>query len=356
VDGEVRGDAERPVAGIRDLASAGPGDLAPFFHRRYLEQGRTSRAGVLLTGRDGELRRTAEALGKDLLLADDPPYALARLLEVFYPPQTPPAGVHPTAAVDPTAQVAPTAHLGPYVVVGAESRVEDGAVLEAHTVVGRRCRVGAGSRLHPHVVLYDDTELGLRVEVHSGTVLGGDGFGYAFHGGAHHKVPQVGRVVVEDDVEIGANTAVDRAALGATRIGAGSKIDNLVQVGHNVEIGRAAILCGQVGVAGSSHLGDGVVLAGRSGVSGHLTVGDGVQIAADSVALRSVEAGEKVAGTPAVPLAQWRRQVVMLPRLQEMERRLRALEKLAKPEKKPKKPRKGPAEDPESHGGEEKGS
>lgn len=338
----MRGDAERPVSGIRDLASAGPGDLAPFLHPRYREQALASRAGAFLMGRSGDLPRTVDGLGRDLLLVEDPPYALARLLEVFHPRQTPPAGVHPTAVVDPSARVAPTAHLGPWVVVGAQSRVEDGAVLEAHTVVGRRCRVGAGSRLHPHVVLYDDTELGCRVEVHSGTVLGSDGFGYATHGGVHHKVPQVGRVVVEDDVEIGANTAVDRAALGATRIGAGSKIDNLVQVGHNVEIGRASILCGQVGIAGSTHLGDGVVLAGRSGVSGHLTVGDRVQIAADSVALRSVEAGEKVAGTPAVPMAQWRRQVVMLSRLTEMERRLRALEKL----------QRAAAADPKADGGE----
>jgi UDP-3-O-[3-hydroxymyristoyl] glucosamine N-acyltransferase len=187
--------------------------------------------------------------------------------------------------------------------------------------------VGEGAVLHPHAVLYDDTEVGSGCVIHAGAVLGADGFGYATQGGTPHKVLQIGRVVVEGDVEIGANTTIDRATLGETRIGAGTKIDNLVQVGHNVRVGRHCILCGQAGIAGSTQLGDGVVLAGQSGVSGHIQLGDRVQVAAKSAALASVEPGTVVAGIPAVELRTWRRQVALLSRLQEMSRRLRAIEK-----------------------------
>src|SRR6185295_9948094 len=181
--------------------------------------------------------------------------------------------------------------------------------------------------LHPHAVLYDGTAVGANSVVHAGAVLGADGFGYATQGGAHHKVPQIGRVVVEAEVEIGANTTIDRATLGETRIGAGTKIDNLVQVGHNVRIGRHCILCGQAGIAGSTRLGDGVVLAGQAGVAGHIELGDRVQVAAKSAALAPVAPGAVVAGIPAVDLRQWRRQVALLSRLGEMNRRLKALEK-----------------------------
>ncbi|MGH9360539.1 MAG: UDP-3-O-(3-hydroxymyristoyl)glucosamine N-acyltransferase, partial [Thermoanaerobaculia bacterium] len=181
--------------------------------------------------------------------------------------------------------------------------------------------------LHPHVVLYDRTEIGEGAVVHAGVVLGSDGFGYATHGGVHHKIPQVGRVVIEEGVEIGANSAVDRATLGETRIGRGSKLDNLVQVGHNVQVGPASVLCGQVGIAGSARLGAGVVLAGQVGVANHLELGDGTQVAAKSAVLASAPAGSRLAGIPAVELRSWRRQAVLLAKLEEMARRLRALER-----------------------------
>jgi UDP-3-O-[3-hydroxymyristoyl] glucosamine N-acyltransferase len=199
--------------------------------------------------------------------------------------------------------------------------------VHAHVVIGRGCVVGEGAVLHPQVVLYPETEIGPGSIVHAGAVLGADGFGYATSGGAHHKVPQVGRVVVEKDVEIGANSAIDRATLGETRIGEGTKIDNLVQVGHNVQVGRHCILCGQAGIAGSTRLGDWVVLAGQAGVSGHIQLGDGAQVAAKSAALTSVEPRTQVAGIPAVELKRWRRQTVLLSRLEEMSRRVRALER-----------------------------
>ncbi|HVS01182.1 MAG TPA: UDP-3-O-(3-hydroxymyristoyl)glucosamine N-acyltransferase [Thermoanaerobaculia bacterium] len=321
VGGRVRGDADRLIHRVRSLAAAGPEDLSLVADRRYLAAARSSRAGALL------VRSEEPGLSHDLLLSDDPGWALAPLLAAFHPPVQPAPGVHPTAVVGPGCAIDSTAHLGPQVVVGEESRIEAGAVLHPGVVVGRRCRVGAGTVLHPRAVLYDDTELGARVIVHAGAVLGADGFGYASRGGRMVKVPQVGRLVIEEDVEIGANSAVDRATLEETRVGAGSKLDNLVQVGHNVRLGAGCVLCGQVGIAGSTRLGAGVVVGGRGGVAGHLEVGDGVQVAATAVVFGDVPAGRKVGGIPAIDLAEWRRLTVRLARLGELFRRVRRLEK-----------------------------
>jgi UDP-3-O-[3-hydroxymyristoyl] glucosamine N-acyltransferase len=321
VGGVVRGNPERTVASVRSLAAAGPGDLSFLTQPKYRDEARRSSAGALLVGRE------EPELSQDLLVCPDPAWALGEVLRHLHPPAVAPAGVHPTAVLAPDSFVAATASVGAHVVVGEGSRVEAGAVLHPGVVVGRRCRIGEGSMLYPRVVLYDDTELGARVTVHAGAVLGADGFGYAPHGGVLVKVPQVGRVVIEDDVEIGANTAIDRATLEETRIGAGSKLDNLVQVGHNVRLGKGCLLCGQAGIAGSSELGDGVVMAGRAGAGGHLEIGAGAQLAADSVVLRSVPAGARMAGSPAIPLAEWRRQSALLPRLAELFRRVRRLER-----------------------------
>jgi UDP-3-O-[3-hydroxymyristoyl] glucosamine N-acyltransferase len=323
VGGRVEGDPERAVEAIRSLESAGPRDLSFLKDPRYRGQALASSAGALLVGPS----LADAALGRDLLIAGDPSYALARLLAVLHPGERRPAGIHPTAILEPGCAVDPSAHVGPYAVIGAGSRIAAGAAVLAFVAIGRGCAVGEGAVLHPHAVLYDDTEVGAGSIVHAGVVLGADGFGYATHGGAHHKVPQIGRVVLEGDVEVGANSTIDRATLGETRIGAGSKIDNLVQVGHNVEVGRHCILCGQAGIAGSTRLGNYVVLAGQSGVSGHIQLGDGVQVAAKSAALSSLEPGTVVAGIPAIEMRKWRRQAVLLSRLEEMSRRVRALEK-----------------------------
>ena len=323
--GVVRGDSGFEVGAVRTLEAAGPGDLAYASEISYLERARASRAGALMVS-----PALADALGDDprpLLVVDDPSLTLVGLLRRLHPVAAPPAGIHPTAVVAEDAVVDPTAHLGPYVVVGEGSRLAAGVVVRSHVVIGRSCLLGEGAVLHPHVVLYDRTEVGAGCEIHAGVVLGADGFGYVTRGGEHVKVPQVGRTVLEDGVEVGANSTIDRAVLEATRVGAGSKIDNLVQVGHNVTLGRGCILCGQAGIAGSADLGDYVVLGGQSGAAGHLTVGDGVQVAAKSAVLQSVPPGRKVGGVPAIELSAWRRQALMLPRLGEMARRLRSLEK-----------------------------
>lgn len=323
VGGRVEGNPDRVVDAVRSLEAAGPRDLSFLKDPRYRGQAAASAAGALLVGPS-----LADAsLGRDLVVADDPSYALARLLGALHPEERRPPGVHPTAILDPGCEVHPEAHVGPYAVIGAGSRIGAGAAVLAFVALGRGCVVGEGSVLHPHAVLYDGTEVGAGCIVHSGAVLGADGFGYATYGGAHHKVPQVGRAVLEDQVEVGANSTIDRAMLGETRIGAGTKIDNLVQVGHNVQVGRHCILCGQAGIAGSTRLGNGVVLAGQSGVSGHIELGDGVQVAAKSAALSSLAPKTVVAGIPAIEMRKWRRQAVLLSRLEEMSRRLRAVEK-----------------------------
>ncbi|HSF44189.1 MAG TPA: UDP-3-O-(3-hydroxymyristoyl)glucosamine N-acyltransferase [Thermoanaerobaculia bacterium] len=323
VGGRIEGDPEREVEAIRTLDAAGPRDLSFLTQPKYRDRAAASAAGALLVGKG----ISPAGLGRDLLVVDDSSFALSRLIAVFHPVEAREPGIHPTAVLEPGAEVDPSAHIGPYAVIGAGSRIGAGAAVHALAVVGRLCSVGERAVLYPHAVLYDGTEVGAGSLVHAGAVLGADGFGYATSRGVHHKVPQVGRVVVGEDVEIGANSTIDRAMLGETRVGDGTKIDNLVQVGHNVEVGRHCILCGQAGIAGSTRLGDYVVLAGQAGVAGHIHLGDGAQVAAKSAALTSVEPKTQVAGIPAIPLRKWRRQAVLLARLETMSRRVKALEK-----------------------------
>ena len=321
VGGEVQGSAARQLEGVRTLSEAGPSHLSFLTSPRYLEQALGSAAGAILVGREAQLP------GRDLLRSAQPQLALAQILRLVHPAPSVPAGIHPTAVVGGECRIAPSAALLPYVVLGDGVTVGAGSVLHPHVVVGAGSRIGDNVVLHPHVVLYPGVSLADGVEIHAGTVIGSDGFGYATVRGVHHKIPQVGRVEIGSDVEIGALTAIDRALLGVTAVGAGSKIDNLVQVGHNVVIGERSILCGQAGVAGSARLGNGVVLAGQAGVSGHLELGDGAQVAAKSAALAPVAAGTAVAGIPAVRIAEWRRQQALLRRLPEIWKRVRALER-----------------------------
>lgn len=323
VGGEVAGDAGLEVAAIRTLDEAEAGDLSFLTRPEYLPAARASRAGALLVG-----RRYAELAAVQLVVAD-PARALAELLDFCYPEPRPRPGVHATAVLGAGVEIDGSAHVGPFAVIGAGSRVGARAVVHAHVVIGEACEIGADAVLQPHVVLYRRVRVGAGTVVHAGAVLGADGFGYASHEGGHTKIPQVGDVDIGREVEIGALSAVDRALLGSTRVGDGTKVDNLVQVGHNVRIGRGAILCGQAGIAGSARLGDGVVLGGQAGVAGHLTVGDGVRVASKSAVYETVAAGETMAGIPAVPIAGWRRQQALVRRLAELWRRLRALERRA---------------------------
>ena len=260
-----------------------------------------------------------------MIEAADPSAALVSILRLYHPCRVPRPGVHPTAVVGEGTVVDPTAEVGPYVVLGSRTRVGAGCIVEAHAVLGEDCSVGAGSWLHPHVVLYDAVVLAERVEVHAGSVLGADGFGYAATPRGIAKIPQVGTVDIGADAEIGANSCVDRATFEVTRIGAGTKIDNLVQVGHNCEVGRHVLLCGQVGLAGSTVIGDGSVLAGQVGTGGHVRIGRGVKVGGQAGIRDDVPDGGDAWGSPAVPGREALKTVAALRRLPETTRLVRLL-------------------------------
>ena len=244
---------------------------------------------------------------------------MVTILERFAPPVPRPAtGVHPTAVVDPSAVLGDQVAIGPQVIVEAGARIGDRVVLHARVFVGAEVEIGPDSELWQHVVVRERCSLGARVIVHPNTTIGSDGYGYHFSGGRHVKIPQIGTIEIGDEVEIGANCAVDRAKFGVTRIGAGTKIDNLVQVAHNVEIGRACLIVAQCGIAGSARIGDGVVLGGQVGVADHVTVGDGAQVGACSGVSKDVPAGKRMLGVPAQDIEKWvrdRSHVHRVPRL-----------------------------------------
>jgi len=328
VGGEVVGDGSVPIAGVAPLEEAGPGTLSFFANKKYRAAYQECRAAAVVV-EPGE----AAAPGRNLLRAADPYLAFAKASTLFHPARAPRAGidarafVHPAGRVDGSAEVMALASVGAGATVGARSILFPGVVL------GEGARVGEDCILYPNAVVREGCTLGNRVILQPGCVIGSDGFGFAFDPGGegagprHYKVPQVGVVVVEDDVEIGANSCIDRATLGATRIGRGTKVDNLVQLGHNVEVGPLSILCGQVGVAGSTKLGMGVVLGGQVGVVGHLHIGDGAKFAAQSGVMHDVEAGAVLGGSPGRLYGEWLRIEAALGKLPELLKRVRQLEK-----------------------------
>jgi UDP-3-O-[3-hydroxymyristoyl] glucosamine N-acyltransferase len=324
----LEGDGSIEVTRVAGLEAAGPGDVTFLANPKYaakLPQTRASAviAGESVTGAPCAILRTAE-----------PYLAFANAVTVLTPPSRPAPGISALAAIDPTAEIGPEASIAPFVVVGPRARVGARSVLHPHVVVAAGASIGPDCVLHAHASVREDVDIGARVVLQNAAVIGSDGFGFARRpDGSHQKIPQVGRVVIEDDVEIGANSAVDRPAVGETRIGAGTKIDNLVQVAHGVRIGRNALLAAQSGVAGSSSLDDGVVLAGQSGVTGHVHLGRGAIVSAKSAVTKDVDAGRQVAGVPAIDIETWREAVVLSRRLPELraavvalEARLKALE------------------------------
>jgi len=315
------GDGAREVVGVRPLDQAGPEHLSFLHNPRYVAQARGSRAGAILV-EDAELLP-----GRTVLVTPQPYLATARALEILHPRPRPEAGVHPSAVVAADVELGEGAAVGPHVSVASGSRIGPRTAVGAGCVIGRQVEVGADTVLHPRVVIEDGCRVGDRCVLQPGVVIGGDGFGFATVGGVHHKVPQVGIVVVEDDVELGANVCVDRATLGVTRIGRGTKIDNLVQVAHNVEVGEGSILVAQVGIAGSTRLGHHVMMGGQSGAAGHLTLGDGAQVDAKAAVYKSVPAGVRVGGIPAREHREWLRDSANLRRFESLRERLAVVER-----------------------------
>jgi UDP-3-O-[3-hydroxymyristoyl] glucosamine N-acyltransferase len=321
VGGEVQGDGSLTLSGFTTAEAARPGDLTFAENEDYFKRAEQSAATAVLTP------LTYSSTTKTLIRVKSPRVACARVLPLFFPEPAIAPGVHRTAVVAASAQVAPSASIGPHCVVGEGTRIGARCVLQGGNYVGANCVLGEDVHLFANTVLYARCQLGNRVRIHAGAIIGADGFGYVFDQGKHLKVPQVGNVIIQDDVEIGANVAIDRAALGSTIVGQGTKIDNLVQIGHNVVLGEHCILCGQVGVAGSVRIGNNVTLAGQAGLAGHLKIGDHVTIGAQAGVMNHIPNGEKWLGAPAQPDRQMKRIFIGMQRLPELLLRVHQLEK-----------------------------
>ncbi|WP_269522545.1 UDP-3-O-(3-hydroxymyristoyl)glucosamine N-acyltransferase [Coraliomargarita parva] len=326
---DLQGETAAPVSGIASLLEAGSGELSFLGNPKYVQDVPQSNASVLLLPKDyeGEPKE-----GQLFVRLENPSFALAlvcRDIEMSLLAKPEP-GVHPSAVVHPSAQIADSAVVGPLCTVGEGSVVEDGVVLEAHVCVGRFAQISEGSYLFPRVVVADYCQIGARNRLLPGCVIGADGYGYAYIQGAHQRVPQIGIVETEADVDIGANTTVDRARFGSTRIGQGTKIDNQVQIGHNVRIGKHCLVVAQVGISGSASLGDLVIIGGQAGISGHLHVSDGAIIAGGSGVTRNVGAGDKVGGFPAESFMLINRIYVLQKKLPDLFKKFAQLEKTVK--------------------------
>lgn len=316
---QVEGQSDLVLTGVQALSDAGPGDLSFLANRRYLKSAQESQAGAILVGPGVQLG------ARTVLRCADPYLAFAQAMALFHPTEFPSAGVDPRAyvaddAVVEGARIEAFAWIGPGAVVGAGSWVEAGAVVGADAVVGQHCR------LMSHSVVSHGCTVGDRVWLNPGAVVGGEGFGFARGPEVPVKIPQAGTVVIEDDVEIGANSCVDRAAMGTTHVRRGAKLDNLVQVGHAADVGPGAVMVAYSGVAGSSKLGAGVTLAAKAAVLGHLDIGDGVQVGVSSAVHDDQPAGARVTGVPAIDHRRWLRAATGFSELPELIKRLRALE------------------------------
>ena len=321
IGARVEGDPSVVVDGIAGLDEAGPRDLSFLVNPRYREAAVRSSAGALVAGPGATID------GRPLLRSDNPYLAFARAVTLLSPAEPSVAGVHPTAIVDPSAVVPSDASIGPCAVIEAGVVLGAGVSIGAGCVVERDVAIGDGTRIFPRVTVHRGTRIGRHCVVQSGSVLGSDGFGFATdETGRHHPVPQRGGVEIADDVDIGANVTIDRGSTGDTSVGAGTKIDNLVHIAHNVRIGRNAILVAQVGIAGSTRIGDFVVIGGQAGVIGHATVGDRAKVGGQSGVIGDVPAGTEVSGYPARPHRESMKIQAILRRLPELFERVKTLE------------------------------
>jgi UDP-3-O-[3-hydroxymyristoyl] glucosamine N-acyltransferase len=322
---EVRGATSEIIRGIASLSSARAGDLSFLGNQKYKSEVVTTQASLVLLPLDyaGEPQSN-----QTFFLVDKPSVALAQICskieQVLWPKPTP--GIHTTAVVAPTATIAPTATVGPHCIIEAGAKIGEGVHLQARVFVGRNAVIGDDSWLMPGVVVATECVLRERVRLQPGVVVGADGFGYEFVGGRHEKIPQIGRVVIERDVEIGANSTLDRARFSETRIGEGTKIDNLVQIAHNVIVGKHCIICAQAGISGSTTVEDYVIVGGQAGLAGHLNVGRGSKIDGQTGVNSDLEPNSFVKGSPCLPYSVEQRVNVLRKRLPELFKRVDALE------------------------------
>lgn len=321
---ECRGTPDAEITGVAGIEEAGPGQVTFVANPKYAPLAKKTEAGAVLVAPD------FPDIQASTLRIKNPYLAFARAIEIFHPAPVYPAGIHPTAVIHPTAKVGKQASIGAYAVIGENCVIGDHATILPHVVIYPNARIGDHFFAHAHSVVRENCRLGHNVILQNGVVVGSDGYGFAKDDkGKWHKIVQSGPAIIEDDVEIQANSCIDRASVGETRIGRGAKIDNLVQVGHGSSIGENTLLCAQVGLAGSTHIGDDAILAGQVGVAGHCHIGDRVIVTAQSGVGGNIEAGKVISGSPAYDNRQWLRVCAIMPRLPEM---LRQFQRKRKPE------------------------
>ncbi len=315
IGGELHGDGSIEITGVAGIKEARRGEITFFANPRYEEYLLSTGASAVImasNGYEGDSRRA-------YLVNPNPYLAFLKVIEIFSPRDyDEPKGIHPTAVISEKARLGSNITVGPHVVIEDGAEIGDGTRLLPGTYVGFRSKLGANCLVYPNVTIREDTCIGDRVIIHSGTVVGGDGFGFTKTGNLHMKVPQIGGVLIEDDVEIGSNVAIDRATTGMTKIGRGTKIDNLVQIAHNVVIGERSIVVAQVGISGSTEVGNGVTLAGQVGIVGHIRIGDGSMIGAQSGVTNSVPPGVRYSGYPAREHSLSKRIYVAMTKLPQM--------------------------------------
>ena len=327
VAGRVIGGPDVVIAGIADIENADTGDLVFAGSARYLQVALRSRASAILVSASViEAIPDASVLTKPVIAVENARTGFVQLLEMLAPPAAPPSGIHETACVGVGVQIGSDVSIGSHVSVGAGAVLGNRVVLMPGVRVAERCFIGDDTALYPNVVIYPEVQIGKRCILHAGCVVGADGFGYVPVAGRARKVPHVGTVQIGDDVEIGANACIDRAKTGATVIGAGTKIDNLVHIAHNVRIGQGCLIIAQVGIAGSVEVGNGVVLAGQAGIKDHVRIGDGARVGAQGGVIGDVAAGETVSGYPARPHREKMRELAAAAALPETHKRVRDLE------------------------------
>jgi UDP-3-O-[3-hydroxymyristoyl] glucosamine N-acyltransferase len=309
VGGEFAGPRGASILSVAPLGSAEAAQLSFLSNRKYAAELAATKAGAIL------VPKKLEGTDPRWIRVDDPYFAFAKIMTRWFSNRPKPKGISPKAVVAESARLGENLTLGHFAVIGENVVIGRNVTIFQNVSIEAGSMIGDDCIIYPNVVIYDGTRIGNRCIIHSGVVIGSDGYGFATHGGRHHKIPQIGIVRIEDDVEIGAGSTIDRAALGETVIGEGTKIDNLVQIGHNVKVGKHCLLVSQVGIAGSTELGDYVAVAGQSGFSGHLKIGNRVQVAAKSAVLADVPDDTKVMGSPAVPFTEFARRHAALKKL-----------------------------------------
>ncbi|GAB4488771.1 MAG: UDP-3-O-(3-hydroxymyristoyl)glucosamine N-acyltransferase [Thermodesulfovibrionales bacterium] len=319
VHGELRGNGAVEITGVSDIAGARDGDITFLASAKYLPLIASCKASALI------VKDYLDTAAIPQIRAANPHYAFAKALEIFHPEARPAPGIDPAASVAPTASIAPDASVAAFVRVEEQAAIGNRTVIHPGVFIGKQTTIGSDCVIHPNVTIRDNVTIGDRVVIHAGTVIGSDGFGYVFERGEHYKIPQVGGVIIEDDVEIGANVSIDRATIGHTFVGRGTKIDNLVQIAHNVRIGEKSIIVAQVGIAGSTELGSFVTLGGQVGVADHAKIDSGTMVGAQAGIAGHVEKGVYI-GSPAIPHKTWMRAQAVFSRLPDLQKKVRELE------------------------------